>query len=30
VNEHRHLVRYNSTGPIAQAATSGLSALAGD
>jgi hypothetical protein len=30
VNEHRHLVRYNSTGPIAQAATSGLSTLAGD
>jgi hypothetical protein len=30
VNEHRHLVRYESTGPIAQAATSRLSMLAGD
>jgi len=30
VNEHRHLVRYNSTGPIAHAAANGLSTLAGD
>ena len=30
VNEQRHLVRYDSTGPIAEAATTRLSALAGD
>ena len=30
VNEQRHLVRYHSTGPVANAATSGLTALAGE
>jgi hypothetical protein len=30
VNEHRHLVRFNSTGPIAHAAATALDALAGD